>query len=61
MPERILRWRDVIPLTGLGRSTIYDLISREEFPRPMKLGPRAVGWPEKDIQAWIVSRCRTVR
>ncbi|WP_285675117.1 helix-turn-helix transcriptional regulator, partial [Paralimibaculum aggregatum] len=43
-------------LTGLARSTIYLHIARGEFPKPVRLGPRAVGWKEADIAVWIASR-----
>ena len=39
-------------LTGLSRSSIYLRISKQEFPKPLKLGRRAVGWPEAAIIAW---------
>ena len=42
--------------TGLCRTSIYDLIKAGEFPAPVKLGSRAVGWLESDITAWIESR-----
>ena len=53
MVPRILRRQLVESQTGLSRSMIYDLITRVEFPRPIKFGARAVGWVEADIAAWI--------
>jgi prophage regulatory protein len=53
MVTRILRRRLVEAQTGLSRSKIYDLVTREQFPRPVKIGARAVGWVEADIAAWI--------
>lgn len=53
MVPRILRRQLVEAQTGLSRSKIYDLVAREEFPRPVKIGVRAVGWVEADIAAWI--------
>lgn len=52
MVQKIYRLPQVISLTGLSRSSIYLRISKEEFPRPVKLGRRAVGWPEDTIIAW---------
>jgi prophage regulatory protein len=26
------------------------------FPKPVKLGPKAVGWVEEEIDAWIRAR-----
>jgi prophage regulatory protein len=43
-------------LTGLKRSSIYEMIAKGEFPKPVKLGPKAVGWRESDIAHWLDSR-----
>ena len=39
--------------TGLSRSTIYEMIGRDEFPRQFNLGIRAVGWAADDVLAWL--------
>ena len=56
MMNKILRRPQVEALTGLSRSTIYLLIQRGEFPAPVQLGTRAVGWPETEINQWIENR-----
>jgi prophage regulatory protein len=56
MNERILRRPDVEARTGLSRSTIYLMMSRGDFPKPIRLGQRAVGWPEVIISEWLHSR-----
>lgn len=53
MSSRILRRSTVQERTALSRSTIYELMSRGEFPAPVQLGPRAVGWRESEIEAWL--------
>jgi prophage regulatory protein len=53
---RILRRHTVEERTGLARSTIYQWISEGRFPKPVRLGGRAVGWPEDEIDAWLNSR-----
>lgn len=60
MTERFLRRPDVEARTGLSRSTLYDWMSRGEFPRPVKLGARIVAWRESDIAAWLDSRTNRV-
>ncbi len=57
MTEIILRRDAVERMTGLSRSTIYDWIAKGAFPKPIKLGVRAVGWRERDIQFWLALRC----
>lgn len=56
MSERLLRRPEVENRTGLSRSTIYELVKEGRFPRPVKLGKRAVAWRESDIAAWIEAR-----
>lgn len=56
MAERILRRPDVEARTGLSRSTIYDWMKRGEFPKPVALGARLVGWRESDVTAWLEAR-----
>lgn len=53
---RLLRKSEVLRLCALSRSTLYAQIKAGEFPRPVRLGPRAVAWREKEIRDWIQSR-----
>lgn len=53
---RIVRLKEVINLTGLGRSTIYKYVSENAFPKPVALGLRCVGWVESEIHEWILAR-----
>jgi prophage regulatory protein len=50
---RILRLPEVQQRTGKSRSGIYDEIARGLFPSPVPLGPRAVGWVEQEIDAFV--------
>jgi prophage regulatory protein len=43
-------------MVGIGRSTLYAWVADGEFPRPVRLGARAVGWRESDVSAWLASR-----
>lgn len=53
---KFLRLRAVVDATGLNRATIYEMIGRGDFPKPCKIGARAVAWPEKEIEAWAQER-----
>ncbi|ELY5216605.1 AlpA family transcriptional regulator [Vibrio cholerae] len=54
---RFLRLKDVMSLTGLGRSTIYKFMTDEtDFPKSVPLGGRAVAWVESEIEEWMESR-----
>lgn len=50
------RMSTVVRLTGLGRSTIYRLISEERFPAQVRIGTRAVGWRWADLERWSAAR-----
>ena len=49
--KRILRRPEVEKLVGLSSATIYRLMDRGAFPRPKKLGIRAVGWATAEVEA----------
>ena len=52
MIKKMYRLPEVMNMTGLSRSSIYLRISTDEFPKPVKIGRRAIGWPEETIIAW---------
>ena len=54
--QTVLRLPAVKIQTGLSRSTVYAMMADGRFPKPVKLGERAVGWPEVEIAAWLESR-----
>ena len=50
---RILRRPEVELRTGLSRSAIYALMSKQQFPAAIPLTAKAVGWLESSIETWI--------
>lgn len=56
MTNIILRLPAVLDRTGLSRSTIYLMISKNKFPKAISLGDRAVGWLEEDVNSWLMQR-----
>lgn len=56
MSERILRRPQVEQQVGLSRSTIYAMMAEGTFPKPIRLGKRAVGWTEQSIDHWLNER-----
>ena len=57
--EKHLRRPAVEELTGLSRSSIYDLMAKNAFPRPVRLTGKAVAWPESAIAEWLAQRPKT--
>lgn len=51
--HRLLRLKQVLELFPLSRSSWYRGIANGHFPRPVRLGERAVAWREADILALI--------
>lgn len=58
MQEKLARFPEVENLTGRSRPTIYRDIEAGTFPKPIKIGPRAVAWPLSVIQKWIDDRIK---
>ncbi|GEM_PF-1084505 len=61
----IIRRPEVEARTGLSRSAIYARLKRNPkrpgdydptFPRPIRIGPRAVGWIAAEIDQWVAAR-----
>ena len=56
---RIMRRPEVELITGLSKATLYRLVKTPgAFPRPIQLGPRAVGWRKEEIDEWLATRER---
>jgi prophage regulatory protein len=56
--KRLLRRKEVERYCQIGRSTIYRLMREGLFPVPIRVGPRAVRWPEHELTAWLARRPR---
>ena len=57
---QIFRIKTVCDITGLHKSTVYAKMLNGKFPRPIKLGRRAVGWKSDELQAWISNQSTAV-
>lgn len=57
-PANILVTPQQLPLLGItfGRTQLRKLWRRGEFPEPVRLSDRLVGWRLADVKAWIASR-----
>lgn len=60
----ILRLAQLLLILGLSRSTVYAKLALGSshdptFPRPVRLGKRAVGWRASDVFAWLAARPHT--
>ena len=55
---RLLTLRDVTQVTALSRSAVYALMAQSRFPKPIRIGSRAVRWVEQEVLDFITSRPR---
>ena len=58
---QILRLPQVRARTGLCRTMIYQLEAEHQFPRRVKIGARAVGWIEGEVEEWLAQRVERSR
>lgn len=62
--RKIVRRPQLRANTGLSNSHLYDIANPRSpnfdpsFPVAVKLGPRAVGWFEDEVNVWLASRPR---
>jgi prophage regulatory protein len=62
-PDEVIfvRLPEVKAVTGLSKSSLYALIRANNFPAPVRLGPRTVAWVKSEVKQWAVERVLTSR
>jgi len=55
-PEKFIRLRELQPLIGLKKASVYRKLRAGTFPRPIKIGDRAIAWRASDVAQWQASR-----
>ena len=58
--KRALRLEEVVGLVSLSSATVYRMMSRGEFPRPVRVGRRAARWHSDEVEEWLASRPQTI-
>ena len=54
--DRFVRLKELITIIGLSRSTVYALIAKDKFPKPIHLTARTSVWRLSIIMEWAESR-----
>ena len=52
----LVRFDTVSEAIGLNRHQIHGAIRSGKFPKPVKIGKRAVAWVLSEVQEWIAAR-----
>jgi len=55
-PSDIIRIDEVMQLSGLKKTMLYELIGKGQFPAQVGLGARAVGWYKTQVLDWNRNR-----
>ena len=53
-PAALWRLPEVLRNVPVSRATLYNWIEQGRFPKPIKIGPRAVAWRSADVLALTV-------
>ena len=56
-----VRLPEVKAITGLSKTSIYELIRANSFPPPVRIGSRSVAWIKLEIREWALDRVRQSR
>ena len=52
----LLRLPQVLARVGLKTTRLYELVGDGEFPKPIRLGDRAVAWLSTEVDSWILAQ-----
>lgn len=53
---KVLNQRLVLERISLSPAWLKILVRQGNFPKPIKLGPKRIGWLEHEVEAWIRER-----
>ena len=56
LPERIIRTKELLELTGLSHTTIWRMEKAGTFPKRVALGEASIGWRWSEVNQWVNSR-----
>ena len=54
--EALLRLPEVVRLTGLSETVIYEKVASGDFPLAKQVSERVVAWPAARVLDWIDAR-----
>ncbi|MDC1329791.1 AlpA family transcriptional regulator [Pseudomonadales bacterium] len=54
--QLFIRLPEVRQKVGMSKSFVYDLISQDKFPKPVKVSPRISCWVAAEVDQWVQER-----
>ena len=57
MPQTI-KLPEVLAIVRLSKAKVYSDIRKGAFPKPIKIGDRAVAWVLTDVTGWLEQRIK---
>ncbi|MFQ3247977.1 MAG: putative DNA-binding transcriptional regulator AlpA [Arenicella sp.] len=55
-PDKIIRIKQVLEMTGLSRTTLWRMERKNEFPKRLPLTAGSVGWRYSEVEKWVQDR-----
>jgi prophage regulatory protein len=59
--QKLLRFNEVVELTGWTRQNIYLKMNKGEFPTPIKIGGASVAWLSEELEEWLATMIEQTR
>jgi prophage regulatory protein len=56
--ERFVSIPEFVKRSSLSRATVYNLIEAGELPRPVRLTPNRVAFPQSVVDRWIAAKLK---
>ncbi|MDA9043973.1 AlpA family transcriptional regulator [Pseudomonadales bacterium] len=54
--QLFIRLPAVLQKVGMSKSFVYDLITQDKFPKPVKVSPRISCWVAAEVDQWVQDR-----
>lgn len=52
-PTELIALPEVMQITGVKTTKIYDMVNKGIFPQKVRIGPRAVRWVKAEVLEWV--------
>ena len=54
--QLFIRLPAVLQKVGMSKSFVYDLITQDKFPKPVKVSSRISCWVAAEVEQWVQER-----